>query len=105
MRFSEKCPKCEGREFAVNTEMLVSDYDGSRYKTPLFAINLAKAAMLDRRSDLRQEERGFFEAWICLGCGYTELYAGGLDGVRELAAKYPEQLRIVDANNKDGPYR
>ena len=44
---------------------------------------------------------GSTEAWICLGCGYTEHYVHGLGSeemLAELVAKYPHLLRIVDAN-------
>ena len=53
-----------------------------------------------------RKEVGNFETWICLGCGYTELYAGELKGIEELAKKHPEQVRIVDARPPEqGPYR
>ena len=85
MKHTQKCPKCEGREFAVNTQEIAP-------------INLTTHVDGDIK-------RGSFEAWICLGCGYSEFYARGLSGIRELAAKAPHQLRIVDATPKDGPYR
>jgi hypothetical protein len=49
---------------------------------------------------------GAFETWICLGCGYTELYAHHLAGIEDLAADCPGELRIVDAGPPArGPYR
>jgi len=43
---------------------------------------------------------GWLEAWICLGCGYTEHYTQGLGSeelLARLAAQYPQLLRIVDS--------
>jgi hypothetical protein len=50
-------------------------------------------------------ELEYLETWMCLGCGYTDVYACGLTSVREYAAQYPDQLRIVDARPGHGPYR
>jgi hypothetical protein len=65
------------------------------------ALTVAVGGFLGSRKEL-----GSFEAWICLGCGYTELYAQGLAGLEELAKKHPDQARIVDAGPPEqGPYR
>jgi hypothetical protein len=51
---------------------------------------------------------GRFEAWICIACGFTELYAEDLGAVdvEELAAQHPDDVRIVDgASPKKGPFR
>jgi predicted nucleic-acid-binding Zn-ribbon protein len=93
MRFNEKCPKCEGRVFAVNTLAQQPNcyMPGTWTLSP---VTLGSGQSL-----------GWFETWMCLGCGYTEFYACGLTGVQQLAAQHPGQLRIVDATSKEGPYR
>lgn len=49
---------------------------------------------------------GQFTSWICLGCGYTEFYAGNLDGIEALAASHPDKIRIIDAApESQGAYR
>ena len=95
MRLDEKCPKCLGRELAVHTNVEQLDRD---------SVNGARTALPGAVHDPGRS-LGWFETWMCLGCGYTELYARGLTGIRELAAQYPDEWRIVDARTNEGPYR
>jgi predicted nucleic-acid-binding Zn-ribbon protein len=64
------CPKCGSSEIIVDAE--VRDYDANYYRN------------LSAHVPLRTPAGGFFKktsesselrAWICGGCGYTELYA------------------------------
>ena len=95
MRATQTCPKCAGRRFSVTRELRVPD------------AGVLPALLAYTNNFLNPQERlGTFEAWICLGCGYAELYAQGLAGLEELAEKYPDQTRIVDAGPPEpGPYR
>jgi predicted nucleic-acid-binding Zn-ribbon protein len=94
MRSSQTCPKCSGNKFAVTAEFR-QPVHRSTATEPFFAVTLTEE--IGRFFGSSTAPRGGFETWICLGCGYTEFYAKGLDGIEELAKEHPEQLRIVDA--------
>ena len=100
MRSSQTCPKCSGQKFAVTREFRQAPRSNSNATFQFPAITLEIKALDDRIIT------GRFEAWLCMGCGYTEFYAYGLEGVEQLAQQYPDQLRIVDARPPEqGPYR
>ena len=85
------CTACSGQRFAVR---VLVDGRGWRLRAvPLPAFSRAEA--------------GRFEAWICLGCGYTAIYAQQLpEDIEALAKQFPDELRIVDAGPPEqGPYR
>jgi predicted nucleic-acid-binding Zn-ribbon protein len=94
MRATQTCPKCAGNKFAVTAEFRQPE-SRSIGARRFVAVILEKK--LGRFLGSTTTERGSFESWICLGCGYTEFYAKALDGIEELAKEHPEQLRIVDA--------
>jgi len=67
---NNSCPKCGSHEIIRNAE--IRDYDANSYRR------------LSVYVELRAPQSGFFKttsesgelrAWICGGCGYTELYA------------------------------
>jgi predicted nucleic-acid-binding Zn-ribbon protein len=105
MKLTQKCPKCVGQKFAVTDEFRVPDQDSSNMTEPFPAVTINTHRDTQERSPWDRKTMGTFETWICLGCGFTELYAKSLGGVEALAAQHPERLRIVDATPKDGPYR
>jgi predicted nucleic-acid-binding Zn-ribbon protein len=99
MRATQTCPKCAGKKFAVTDEWRQPD---ERALSGMLVVAAVTVEVYNRR----RKALGSFESWICLGCGYTELYAHGLQGVEALAQQHPEQLRIVDAGPPErGPYR
>jgi len=101
MRSTQTCPKCSGKRFAVSAEFRQPDVDSGNRTLAFSAITVVVASRAGHRITL-----GRLEAWICVGCGYTELYAHGLDGIETIAKQYPDQLRIVDATPPEqGPYR
>ncbi len=101
MKATQTCPKCAGRRFSVTRELRVPSTDGNHQTAALPALLVQNNSFFGSNAVL-----GTFEAWICLGCGYTELYAQGLAGVEELAGKHPDHTRIVDAGSPgQGPYR
>ena len=97
MRSTQTCPKCGGHKFAVSAEF--RQPDAFSLTRPFPAISFV---------GIHQQviTSGRFEAWICLACGFTELYAYGSDNLEALAKQYPDHLRIVDARpHEKGPYR
>jgi predicted nucleic-acid-binding Zn-ribbon protein len=100
MRYTQKCPKCEGQRFAV------AELRDPRTDQPLSVVSFwgAEPAMVEPR---RLQVHGSFESWICLTCGYAEFYARDCSLPFEMIAQqHPDRLRIVDARPPEkGPYR
>ena len=42
-------------------------------------------------------ERGHFEVWVCERCGFSEFYAQNLQGLFEIAQRFPGEVMIVAA--------
>ncbi|MBK8432774.1 MAG: hypothetical protein IPL28_16405 [Chloroflexi bacterium] len=64
------CPKCESSEIIEDAE--VRDYDASSYRPLGVHVKLANpTGGFIKKTHVSGELR----AWICGGCGYTELYA------------------------------
>ena len=100
MRSTQQCPKCSGQKFAVTEEFKTPHCD-----SPFRLQSFHPIAVMTRNGN-DWEGLGKFSAWICLGCGYTEFYARNLGNVVDLAQKYPDQLRIIDAEPPQrGPFR
>jgi predicted nucleic-acid-binding Zn-ribbon protein len=102
MRSTQTCPECAGRKFAVSTEFRQPNGASSNTTVPFPAITVdVKGGWVGDR-----KTTGRFEAWICVGCGYTTFYAYAFDHLEALAKQHPDQLRIVDAGpSTQGPYR
>lgn len=101
MRTTQTCPKCLGKRFAVTDEFRQPDCETPNVTRPFPAFTI----VTDQRG-LARETLGRFWTWICLGCGYTEFYAYDIEHVEELAKRWPDRLRIVDARPPaQGPYR
>ncbi len=107
MKATQTCPKCAGQKFAVSDEFRQPPYGTSDVTMPLPAITIALGwPSPGQSSHDGRVAYGTFEAWICLGCGYTELYAQGLEGIEGVAREHSQRLRIVDARPQaQGPYR
>jgi predicted nucleic-acid-binding Zn-ribbon protein len=102
MRSTQTCPKCSGRKFAVNEVFRQAPTPHSTDTRPFRAITIDRA----KPHNDTYLATGYVESWICLGCGYMELYAYQIEHLKALAAEHPDQLRIVDAGAPEqGPYR
>jgi len=109
MRHSHACPKCSGKRFVVNSEVRKTHERSDDVTEPIPALTLSHAGSPDDRGWYHggRELVGSMEAWICLGCGYTEHYTHGLgseERLAQLAAQYPHLLRIVDASAPPAPH-
>jgi predicted nucleic-acid-binding Zn-ribbon protein len=108
MRFTQVCPKCSRQKFAVTKEFRHPDHDSSNVTWPLPAITIALGAITPGQlSYSGRASYGRFEAWICLHCGFTELYVHELPhDIEAIVKQHPEQWGIVDATPPEqGPYR
>ena len=102
MRSTQTCPKCAGKKFAVTPDFLQPhhEFPGNTHPFPPITIALQRESWNKERMTF-----GRFEVWICVGCGYTEFYAHGIEDIEQIADQYPDQWRIVDAGPAQGPYR
>ncbi len=97
MRSAQTCPECSGKRFLVMAKLQVVTARGPGSVPALMVINSDEV-----------KSSGTFETWTCQGCGYTALYASGIDFTRldALCRTFPEQVRVVDARPPEqGPYR
>jgi predicted nucleic-acid-binding Zn-ribbon protein len=109
------CPKCAGKKFAVSRLMKMGRDMGENVLTPLAPVAVVVSheggdlrvmgkTLLQFAGFERVKYVGALDLWICLGCGYSEMYAAGLAQIEELAKRCPDQLTIVDATSKQGPH-
>jgi predicted nucleic-acid-binding Zn-ribbon protein len=107
MRATLSCPKCSGHKFAVTDEFRQPDQGVSDLTKPLPAVTVvAHRPDEDRTGPWARKTAGKLETWICLECGFTELYAKGLDEIESLAKQHPDRVRVLDAGpGNKGPYR
>lgn len=57
-------------------------------------------------SGVKRIEAGFFEAWVCAGCGFTEWYAiQANDQLAAIAAIPYSGVRLIDTSGQRGPFR
>jgi hypothetical protein len=81
------CPKCEHREVLYVPRLRDSDYN---------------VMAVDRVSVWTAEVVGEFEAYVCLGCGYAEMYVKDVAGLRAAGVEGTKVLRAPEA---PPPYR
>jgi len=85
MKATGTCPKCRGRRLLVQEKV---GFEYGEYRPPARVKHLPVAVREEPQGALESlfgvrmiREFGAFESWTCLGCGFTELYAVGLDEV------------------------
>jgi len=101
MKRSHQCPKCDGQRLWVI----------ERYRLPSETAEGQEMPVVPHQADVkpglfgmpRVSPRGHFDVYVCDGCGYTELYGGGLDA---LVPDPTRGIRLIDASvPKKGPFR
>ena len=94
MKRSHRCPKCEGTR--------LWRIENFRHQTDVVAGSELVVAILDRdRVWTGATVRGTFDMYLCATCGYSELWANGLD---ELYAKPEEGVHLLEGDEPK-PYR
>lgn len=100
MKRSQQCVKCKGRKLWVIEAFRLPGETGEGTALSLVPdqpvggsrFGLSKAAPV-----------GGFDLWLCAACGYSELWATGVSGLREDPAR---GVRLVDASiTPEGPFR
>ncbi len=88
----------------MNAELRIPDHKSSNVAVSLPAITVAEGDVaMGKDSYGTRHVYGHLEAWICLGCSYTEHYAVGLPNMEQLARAFPHQVTIVDAGAQAAP--
>ncbi len=107
MRSTQTCPKCSRRKFLVSNEFRQPDWRYVNGTHPVIPVTLDYEPAKKFLESGNRPALGRFETWICLACGYTELYVHGLPhDIEEIARAHPDRLRVVDAEpSNQGPYR
>jgi predicted nucleic-acid-binding Zn-ribbon protein len=72
------CPKCEGRVLWRIDTLKLPVQDQSSFRNALSVSPVPLPVQVDAKWS-GFATTGGFEAFICKGCGYTELYAYGID--------------------------
>lgn len=102
MRNTLACPKCSCRQLFVVEK--VQQPDGAEAGGYPLVVTYDVA---DPKNWLRRRyEAGYFEAWVCTACGFTELYARDANAMLGAMAQSPDsRVRFVDGNAAQGTYR
>jgi len=82
MKATKACPKCDGRRFVVSDQVGFAQkmYKGQgEYVAPLPVVARVKSKAGLVFTTRIVEQLGTYESWSCARCGYTELYAVGID--------------------------
>lgn len=96
MRSTQTCPKCSGKKIAVVNRFRQPDQESSNGVHVLPAVTVEADDGWSRRIAV-----GSFETYICLGCGFVELYASGLEEIESMAATWPKQVRVLSTTPPD----
>ena len=88
MRNHYRCPKCDHGEVLYVPEPRDQDYD--------------RMALGGMRSVWSGNVNAALEAYVCLKCGYTELY---VQRPREINLDKIDDARVLKAEDGTGPYR
>lgn len=86
------CPKCDGRVIVHLESLKLPTADTQSFGAQM-ASRPAPLPVTVRTSWSGMRTHGGFETFICKACGYTELYAHGVD---ELVADEKNGVRIID---------
>lgn len=100
MRQSQRCPKCQGRQFYEIGACTVPAHDSINGTEPL---SVAAAYLPNgQRGFLGGEGStrfvGQLLAWTCAACGYTEFYVGQVEVLAYMARHQAATVRFVDAS-------
>mgnify|MGYP003425324118 FL=1 len=89
MRLTGRCPKCQCPKVWQIDPVVIPDFRWANTSEVLPVITRsAKGGLgVDRGS---RQAKGWFEMWICSGCGCTEWYAAEVNETLATLARTPE---------------
>lgn len=98
MRTTLTCPKCSCRKlFKVDKMVHNGEYAGGDALSVTYA-NVPPRPGTKYTGDWANA--GTFEAWVCSGCGFTELYARDANDALALLSQNPAEsgVHLIDGN-------
>lgn len=100
MKQSLKCPKCDGARIWVIERFRIPSETASGQELPLVPHQEGATGFLGFS---KLAPHGAFDLWACDACGYTELYARDLSGLKPSEER---GVRLIDAAvEPKGPFR
>ncbi|WP_437926972.1 hypothetical protein WMF37_49415 [Sorangium sp. So ce291] len=107
MKNSRQCPKCQSRKLWVveKVEQPLCDSGGTK---PLCVTSgdVLTGNTDDEGPAIAPVHAGFFEAWICALCGFTEWYARDANqALARLASHVRPRVHYIDGEAAGTPYR
>jgi predicted nucleic-acid-binding Zn-ribbon protein len=110
MRKSLVCPKCQGRRFLEIDKVMIPNYEYSNSVEPFTLTAVYMETGVETTGIFGSKEMARIgaeaSAFVCGGCGYTELFAKDLAILEHLASAAKGGVRVVDATPpSQGPHR
>lgn len=101
MKNTLKCPKCAGKKIWVIEEYRIpGDSAAGRALHVVPHQGSGKGGLFQT---IRQNPQGHFDLFLCKGCGFSELWASGHEG---LAENTERGIRLIDTTDVGaGPFR
>jgi hypothetical protein len=101
MKQRHTCPKCAGKRIWVIEKYRIPGDTAEGRALPLVPHQAKDGAGLFGFA--RVSPSGYFDLFLCDGCGYSELWAGG---VRDLVEDPEHGVRLLDTSRAtEGPFR
>ncbi|HEY8078080.1 MAG TPA: hypothetical protein VIF62_28330, partial [Labilithrix sp.] len=98
---NQRCPKCDGKKIWVVEAFRIPTETAQGQVLPV--VPHQETGSLGFLALARVKPVGAFDVYLCAGCGYSELWASGLD---ELKANAPSGVRLLDSSTQPaGPFR
>ncbi|AUX22430.1 uncharacterized protein SOCEGT47_029330 [Sorangium cellulosum] len=107
MKTSRQCPKCQSRKLWVVHKVEQPRPEGWGTNP----LHVTSQYVLTGNTDVVSAatalvNAGFFEAWICAVCGFTEWYARDANNaLAQLAAHPSPRVQYIDGETSGTPYR
>lgn len=100
MKRTQQCPKCQGRRLWLIEPFRVPSEVAAGQTLPVLTHQPQPGGLF---AIARANPQGRFDLWVCDACGYCELWASGLSGLRHDPAA---GVRLVDTTAEpSGPFR
>ena len=101
-----RCPKCAGKRIWVIEKYRIpgESAEGRVLSLVVHQTKPEETRFLgDLLGSLQARPQGHLDLFVCDGCGYAELWAGG---VRDLVADPARGIRLIDTSDVGaGPFR
>ena len=101
MKKNQRCPKCDGKRIWVVEAFRIPTETAQGQVLPV--VPHQESGAVGFLALARIKPVGQFDVYLCGGCGYSELWASGLD---ELRADPAKGVRLLDSSTEPaGPFR